>query len=600
VLELENRELWKDPGLMARNRKPREREENAMRRNWMSPLILVGLALLATPAFAAGDLADAVPGDAVVVVRVTGLQAQWKQFLNSPTWKKLEQSSIPELAAGILMARQQIEVFEQQTAASVEDCLGSIFGTDFALAMLPDKTAFFIARTPDVDKLQCTIDLLHSIETNDGKLLRDSVEAYQGVDIHTDVLANPGPGGPSEKQRHYAQTGDLLIVSENLPAVRRVLDATLSKAPSLSNAAKYVEASKSLRSDALVRVYVDSSRLAQSVDLESGLNECMQNLAVRTIALRAMRFLPLTQYIVGDAVVTGDQLEARYAIAYDEQKLPESLRALLPPSNASLNILNLIPPTAIFAYANQFDKLAFWRYAVESVREENPEAAETLTARANMVGAAMGALNFEKEFLPQFGSQNALIVTPGTNQNPPGVCLMLEMKNPSPIAITLKALAGTATALNQAEAQNTGTPVKTTLTRTTYRDTDLTTLELKEPKFGGKLNPTLCVTGNFLVLTSTPEAAQLILDTTASPAAPTAKREGALLSSGRLDVSALVALLEQYRELLIQKSVADGKTEVQARKDLLSLQFLLGLVRRIDVHSTVTHGRIERTMLISF
>jgi hypothetical protein len=180
------------------------------------------------------------------------------------------------------------------------------------------------------------------------------------------------------------------------------------------------------------------------------------------------------------------------------------------------------------------------------------------------------------------------------------VCLILEMKDPSPVVMTLKALAGAATALNQVDAQKTGTPVKAALSRTTYRNTDLTTLELKEPKFGGKLNPTLCVTGNFLVLTSAPEAAQLILDTAAAPAASPAKPEGALLSSGHLDVSALVALLDQYREFLIQKSVADGKTEVQARKDMLSLQFLLGLARRIDVHSTVTHGRIERTMQISF
>ena len=312
--------------------------------------------------------------------------------------------------------------------------------------------------------------------------------------------------------------------------------------------------------------------------------------------------LPLTQYIAGDAVMNDDRLEVRWAMAYDEQKLPESVRALLPPPNASLNILSLVPPTAIFFCADRFDKAAFWRCLIESIREDNPKVAEKLTAGANLVGAVMGGLDFEKDFLPQFGAQNALVVVPGANQNPPGVCLILEMKDPSPVAIALKTLAGTVSGVNQVEAQKTGTPAKFALSRTTYRNTDLTTLELKEPQFGGKLNPTLCVTGNFLVLATAPEAAQLILDTAAAPAAPVSrpKGEGTLLSSGHLDVSALAAVLEQYRDILVRKSVADGKPEAQARKDMLSLQFLLSLARRIDVHSTVAPGRIERTMLISF
>jgi len=572
-----------------------------MRRNWKSlPLVLVAVALFVTPVFAAEELADAVPGDAVIFVRVTGMQAQWKQFFSSPTWKKFEQSSIPDLSEGIAKAQQQIQAFEQQTATNVDECFGSIFGTDFALVMLPDKTAFFIARTPDLDKLRHTIDLLHTMETNDKKLLRDSVEAYQGVDIHTDVLANPGQAAAPEKQRHYAQTGDLLIVSEDLPAMRRVLDVVLSKAPSLASVAKYAEASKSLRPDALVRVYVDSSRLAQTVGLESALNGRMQNLVVRMIARRVMTVLPLTQYIVCDAVMNDDRLEAHCTTVYDEGKLPESLRALLPPPNSSLDILSLVPPTAIFAYANQFDKVALWRYLVESVRAEDPKAAESLTAGANMVGAVMGGADFEKGFLPQFGARNALVVTPGANQNPPGVCLILEMKDPMPIATAIKALAGTATALNEVEAQKTGTPAKVALSRKTYRDTDLTTLELKEAKFGGKLNPTLCVTGNYLLLATAPEAAQLILDAAAAPAAPAAKPEGALLSSTHLDMGALAAVLDQYREFLIRKAVTDGKPEAQARKDMLSLQFLLSLARRVDAHSTVTNGRIERRLLISF
>ena len=228
-----------------------------MRGNWKPlSLVIAAVALVATPVFAAGQLDEAVPGDAVVFVRMTGMQAQWHRFFNSPTWNKFEQSSIPDLSEGILKARQQIQAFEQQTAVSVDDCLGSIFGTDCALVMLPDKTAFFIAKTPDLDKLRRTIDLVRSMETNDRKLLRDSVEAYQGVDIHTDVLANRDPAGPPEKQRHYAQTGELLIVSEDLPAVRRVLDVVLSKAPSLSTAAKYrrgVEIASARRAGARLR-----------------------------------------------------------------------------------------------------------------------------------------------------------------------------------------------------------------------------------------------------------------------------------------------------------------------------------------------------------
>lgn len=565
-----------------------------MKRLWLLSLVLLAWAV---PGRAA-DLVDAVPGDAVIVVRVTALRDHWRQLVESPTWQKLEQAPIPDVRNGIAQARQQIADFERQSGLKVEENLAALFGTDMLLALFSDKTAVFLARTPDLEKLRQTVDTLHAIERNDGKLIRQGSERYAGVEIQSDILSDRRKGELAEKRRHYAQVGDLLIVSEELPVVARVIDVLNGKAPALPAAPAFAEAAGSMRPEALLRLYVDTRRLGELQDLETVLNGSLRNAVVKLLARRVRQVLPATRYFAADLVAASGRVEARYVLAYDEQKLPESLRALQAAKpDTALDIQRLVPPNAVAAYANRFNKAALWRYLVDSTREADPAAAERLTAQAALIGAAIGGMDFEKELLPQIGDQNALVVTPGAAGAPPGVTLLIEMKDPASIALALKTLAGTAAGINRNEREKKGLPPEILLARSRHRDVDLTTVELKDPKFGGQLNPTLCVCEKFLVISTAPEAARAILDAAAAPAE--AGRAGAQLSAGRLDVVALRAILAQYRDFLVRQGVREGKPEMRARQDIDNAEFLFGLFRRVELSGRYVPGRIERSLRLT-
>jgi len=564
--------------------------------------LLVGIMLAAAPVLGADDLAEVLPADALAVVRVTGLHAQWQSFRNSEAFAALEAGPIPEIGNGIRRARDEIAGFEAAAAVNLEQCLSAIFGADVALALFPDQAVVFVARTADLENLRLAIDTIRGIERDEGRLIGETSHSYQGAEIiSAQIIKRDLPGAPPSN-RHHAIIGDLLVVSEQLDVVRRTLDVVKGEQPSLATSPEYRAAAGFMRPTALVRAYFDTDRILAGRDLEALFNGGMQNPVIRMLARRMHQILPATRFAAGDLTVDDEGVRLRYTILYDEEQLPPSLRALFPAKAAPLDITNLVPQSAVIAFANRVNKRALWHYVLESLAEANPQLADEAALQFAQVGMMCGGMDFERDLLPQLGDQAAVIVMPGSEKSPPAMSIAIELNDLQSIPIALKTIAGTAATTARMQAQKTGVEPQIALSRTNYATTDLTTLVLKDKKFAGRLEPTVFVSSRFMVLSSSLHAAHAILDALkqSPPDDAGSQTRGTIVSKGYLNVTGLCGMIARHRELLILHAQKDGKTAEKATHDIAALLFLAGFLERVDLQMSHARGRIERTLHIRF
>ena len=567
---------------------------------FLSLTVLVGVCAAAT---AAGDLAETLPPDAIAVLRVTGLHEQWKAFRNSDAFTRLEGGPIPDIGDGIRKARENISQFEIDTALDIEQCLSSIFGTDMLLAIFADQTAAFVARTDDLQSLHLGIDTILAIEREEGKLVSMASEFYRDVEIHSSRLNKPNKPGAPMTDRCHAVVGDLLIVSEELSVVRRVLDVVKSNQPSVAASPEYREAAKLMSSNALVRAYFDMDRISEMLDLETLLDGNIRNPFIKVLAVRMKRILPATRYVVGGLTASDGLMRLRCNIIYDEQKLAPSLRTLFSFDQAELDIMNLAPRSAAFALAHRVNKLALWHYLLASIAESSPQLAADIALQVEQIGSMFGAMEFESELLPQIGEQTALVLTPGSGQNPPALSIVIELNDTQSIPLALKTMAGSFAKVAQVEAEKKGVEPAALLRRANYAGTDLFTLVLNDEKLAGKVNPTLFVYDRFMVVSTSPYAAQAMLDARKNlPAGKLAasRATGTLVSRGRVNPSAVRGMIRRHRDFLIGEALKDGKTRAKAAGDIAALLFLSGFLESVDFEVSHSPGRIERIVEIRF
>ena len=121
-------------------------------------------------------------------------------------------------------------------------------------------------------------------------------------------------------------------------------------------------------------------------------------------------------------------------------------------------------------------------------------------------------MDFETQFLPQLGDQSAVIVLPAPENHPPALAVMIELNNGQTLPTALRTLVGSLAMMNQLDAEKKGIEPVIALQNQTYKDVGLMTLNLRDPKLKGKLNPTLFTRGRFLVISTTPESAKALIE----------------------------------------------------------------------------------------
>ena len=564
-------------------------------------VLLIALTCVASAALATDDLAAVLPKDTVLVVRVRGLHALWKQFVASEAFKRIEQAPIPDIANGIAKAKRDLTEFQAQTGIEVEKGLASIFGTDIALAVFTDRTAAFVARSADSGRLTSSVETIMQIERDEGKYLGEKTTYHEGVEIRSIRVKEPQAPPEAAKTRHHAIAGDLLIVSEEFEAVKRVVNVVKSKQPALSTAEEYRKAEALFAKDAFVTFYADTDRLATVKDFEAFFNGKLKNPVVKLFATRA-KDLAITHYVAGSMVARPTGMTIGYTVVFDEAAAKARFGGLMPPTGAPLDVVSFLPPSAVLTYANQVNKAALWRHLIDTIGQGMPAVAEKIKATAGQVSNSVGNPDFEKDLLGQFGDQAALVVLPGPGEDdPPAAAIVLEMKPDATLPISLKTFVGMAATIAQAEAKKKGIEPPVGLVRADHQGVQLTTLLLKEKKLKGKLNPTLFVKGKFLVISTTPGAARALLDAHASGAVRFQPVAGQTTTGqGKLNARALKALLKKHRAFLVANGVKDGKTREKTEAEMAGLDFVLSFINTIDFRATLAPGRLERTVEVRY
>ena len=212
-------------------------------------------ALVATPLNAAptADFATMLPEDTAAVVRVTGLSAYWEKLADSPLRKKIEFAPLPEVAELFADVTAALEHQEQEVGINIKDTFSAIFGHDFLIALLPDGKAVFLGRNPDAEDLKLAVDNIIAMEKKENKIQDDKFEAYNGTEIRSMMVAE---GMAPAKQRHHALTGNILIVSRSLDAVKSTLTLMAKDAGMLASSRKYQAALKRAQPGAIVTIYL--------------------------------------------------------------------------------------------------------------------------------------------------------------------------------------------------------------------------------------------------------------------------------------------------------------------------------------------------------
>ena len=204
-------------------------------RRWKlwSILLAVTMCTAALPARAAVE--DYLPGDSLGVIKVADGGAQVDKFLSSALWERLQDPLfIPDLAPNLDQLRTGLDEVRRSQGIDMAQVMRDLLGREFALVAVPGDQWALVAQGRDAATVRRAVDDFLQIETLTGGISLLSSSAYNGVDVF---------GGSTRKgKRYHAVIGDVLVVSMNEAAVKRVIDVSKRSVPALSASAQYRDA----------------------------------------------------------------------------------------------------------------------------------------------------------------------------------------------------------------------------------------------------------------------------------------------------------------------------------------------------------------------
>jgi len=209
-------------------------------------------------------------------------------------------------------------------------------------------------------------------------------------------------------------------------------------------------------------------------------------------------------------------------------------------------------------------------------------------------------MDFEKEFLAQIGDQLAVFVTPGAGDMPPALTLVIELADGELIPNSVRTQAGFLEFINWAERRKLRKAPDFSITRHKRGAVDYTTAEINSGPVAGRITPTMCVVGRFMILSTSADAARAAAEAFHNQQAPAPSGTGGVFSRGDIDMDALAALLRKHREFLVQQAVKKGTPEQKARTDWRNVEYLLSFFKSIESRASSVPGRIDRVLRVNF
>jgi hypothetical protein len=202
--------------------------------------------------------------------------------------------------------------------------------------------------------------------------------------------------------------------------------------------------------------------------------------------------------------------------------------------------------------------------------------------------------------LSQLGEQAVVILTPGPENGPPALALVTELRATETLPTQVKTIAGMACMVAQMEAQKKKIEAKVALQREQHAGVELTTMLIRDPNLKGHVNPTMAVKDGYMVLATSPECAKAVLSAADAAGRGRGGQKRSLLFDITMNMTRVKELVKRHNAFLVQQGINDGKTEDQARRDMVALEWVLGFFKDVHVQADYVPGRIDRILTVRF
>lgn len=554
-----------------------------------SPIVVVSFLLItALAALGAEDgIENNIPAEAPGVVIIEKPYRQFRRFLGSDVFARLtDPETVPAVAHGVENVRRVIQAVETQHGTDAGLVMGGIFRREAALVALPGDRGVLISRGENAHVLRSEVKEFLRVERATGNLLSTETFSHRGVTINTCSLGNqPEP-------RHHALVGDRLVLSEDLEAVKQVIDVTKGEAPSLAESVDFKHAMGQVEEGAILTAYLSAGAVANAIDRKAGATDA----GGRTVLRRVREAVGRARYAVlwakSDAVIEG-----RLTVQYGEQGIPPLLRTTVAEPGTDLSAPRFVPGNAAFTLARSLNPAACWREIVGFLQEVNPPAAQKAERGLRKLVQLIGGVDSADQLFSELGNEVALFVLSGADaQNPPRVGLVLALNETAHIPVALETFVGTAAVFAAVEGK-----ADVSLVHAEVGGVRVTTVRVRKPSPWDRLSPSMAVVRGHLVVTSTRDAMREVIAAAGSRPEKLAGVSGTSYALIQLDATRIEAMLQRHNEFLVRRAVEeDGKPEPQARRELRMLRLVLSLMEEIEVINSYSPDRTEHAFRITF
>ncbi len=553
-------------------------------------LVVILVAALASSTRAAVE--DHVPQSCGFFAKVRSLEEHYSAFKESGLMARLQDPSFaPEFAERMEKAREEIKQFQRAHEVDVGEVLTDILGREVGLAGFADETGVLVAEAEDEGTLREAVREFLRVEQSTDRFNASESSKHGDFVIETVHLKS--------KTRHHVVMGRVLAVSEEMEALKRVIDVETGTTPPLSNSPDYREALK-LVGDPDAFAYVDQSVLGPlATELRQkalrgfgrphrrGGRKAMFRLCLSEV-------LPHVRYAVL-APEEGEHPALRLRIIYKEGRRPAKLRRVLPQEGPQ-SVLGAVPPEAGLAMARSVDPAAAWESAMGMLREAAPMRAHFMEAVLDRLVRVTGGVYSREQFFSELTGQAAMFVTPASEPwAPPALSAVVRLRETSHIPVALESIAAAAATAVSLE----GDP-KFSLHIAEHQGVPLTTLLVNKPGPWRELSPTLGLVEDKLILSTSLEAARRVVETVEGGApAAVSSVEGTPFFTFRMKSRPVRRMVRRHRDFLIQHAVEEGgKSEARAEKELDSLQKLLVLIDGVQYAAGFSEGRGDHRLIV--
>ena len=527
-------------------------------------------------------LEEWLPQEVLGIAKVSGLGADLRQFLGSALRRDIEAlAPVKQLLREERLRRalKELALFEEETGKNPLDVVDTLFGREVVVGVrlnfLPE--VIVLTRTAGEDELAAARKTIESvIEKRAGTALPDPArEEHEGVTIETfDKLS-------------MARLGSVMAFSSSAPFLKRAIDIAQGKSKgSLKESRFFKRLGDELKRKRLVTIAVNP-QLIPNFHLPEKMDNGLGSLLAGGW-LAALRKSDLVTASLG----FGDSgLGLEFATYPGGKGLEEGDRIHFPDASAAA-LSDRLRSRGALAVIDLHRDIHGWWERREDLLE--PKATGQLLEFSQVMSIVFQGKNFQDEVLPELGPTVTLVARnqeyPDLKVKPqpalPGFAVVFTLKDPARFENNLVAgfqtLVGIINADRAQKKEEGGMAMILRTEKVGSADLHTVAMNLppeKKPGMPYNFTPSLAVAGGNVVISSSRELAQVVVEELSKGAASATAASAVQPDAVTIDAGPAHEILRQNRDLLVaDQMLKKGKDKEAAAAEI---DMLLGIVQQL-------------------